>query len=210
MKSRVERLVEQGEGVSLDFKQCITSAAKIAKTMVSFANTEGGTLLIGVKDNGRICGVRSEDELHMLHMAADFYSKPVVPFQIETEEVNGKTVLLAHVPKGPDRPYSAKGEDDKFWVYVRVYDNSILASKTTVDFMRQERSGRSVKLKMGGLEEQILKFAAESGKITLKQICQKFNVGRRRTSRIIVDLMRLDLLRSHTFEKEEYFTPVGH
>jgi predicted HTH transcriptional regulator len=210
MKSRVERLIEQGEGVSLDFKQCITSAAKIAKTMVSFANTEGGTLLIGVKDNGRISGISSEDELHMLHMAADFYSRPVVPFETEIQEVQGKTVLLAHIPKGPDRPYAAKGEDEKFWVYVRVHDNSILASKTTVDFMREQRSGRSVKLKMGGLEEQILKFTAERGKITLNLVCKRFNIGRRRASRMLVDLMRLDLLRSHTFEKEEYFTLVGH
>ena len=59
MDSRIKRYLINGEGDMLDYKQEITSANKIAKTMVSFANHRGGTLLVGVRDNRTIAGIRT-------------------------------------------------------------------------------------------------------------------------------------------------------
>ena len=58
-------LIAQGEHVHQDFKFEISDARKIAKTLSAFANTEGGRLLIGVKDNGKIAGVRSDEEQYI-------------------------------------------------------------------------------------------------------------------------------------------------
>ena len=46
---------------------------KIAKTMAAFANDSGGTLLVGVKDNQKVCGVKGEEEAYMLDLAARFF-----------------------------------------------------------------------------------------------------------------------------------------
>lgn len=202
----IKSLIEKGEGVSLDFKQVINDPRKIAKSMVSFANTIGGTLLIGVRDNGSIAGVRSEDELHMLDLASAFHCKPEVKFTVEEHLVEGKLILKVHVPEGKEKPYYAHGEDDKWWVYLRVNDHCILASKTTVDFMRTQ--DKPLKLALGSLEREILKFIAQSEKPTLKDICAKFNLGKRRAGRIIVDLMRAQAVQSHTTEKVEFFSAV--
>ena len=51
---KIARLIEGGENSTLDFKQTVSNVHKIAKTMCSFANTKGGVLLIGVRDNGSI------------------------------------------------------------------------------------------------------------------------------------------------------------
>jgi predicted HTH transcriptional regulator len=48
----IKNLIAEGEGQELDFKYHVSSASKIARTLVAFANTDGGRLLIGVKDNG--------------------------------------------------------------------------------------------------------------------------------------------------------------
>ncbi len=62
-KHPVLRLIEQGEGLHLDFKFEVSDAPKIARSLVAFANTDSGTLLIGVKDNrktaGRFCPART-------------------------------------------------------------------------------------------------------------------------------------------------------
>lgn len=58
----IKRLILEGENVSLDFKKTISKAEKIAKTLVAFANNQGGRLLIGVADDGSIKGVKSEEE----------------------------------------------------------------------------------------------------------------------------------------------------
>jgi predicted HTH transcriptional regulator len=203
-KHPIKELIESGEGLQLDFKQIIQNPRKIAKSMVSFANTHGGDLLIGVRDNGTIAGVKSEDEIHMLELAASFHCKPEVPYSVKEIIVEGKIILKAHIPKGKDKPYYARGEDDKWWVYVRVNDKCILASKTSVDFMRSQ--DKATQLSLGKLEQGILKFIAENEKTTLPEICKKFNLGKRRTSRILVDLMKLQAIRSHTTEKAEFYT----
>ena len=70
MKSNyIQRLIEQGEHQQQDFKYKITDAPKLAKSVSAFANTDGGRLLIGVRDDGEVAGVRSEEEIFMMHAA---------------------------------------------------------------------------------------------------------------------------------------------
>ena len=66
MKRRhpIEELIAQGEHQQLDFKFEVSDSKKIARTLSAFANTDGGRLLIGVKDNGAIAGVRSDEEYY--------------------------------------------------------------------------------------------------------------------------------------------------
>lgn len=66
----IQQLVNEGEHIHQDFKFEISDAHKIAKSLSAFANTEGGRLLVGVKDNGKIAGIRSEEEIYMIEAAA--------------------------------------------------------------------------------------------------------------------------------------------
>ena len=67
------RLISEGEHQQQDFKYKITDAMKLARSVSAFANTDGGRLLIGVRDDGVISGVRSEEEIYMMHAAAYEY-----------------------------------------------------------------------------------------------------------------------------------------
>lgn len=208
MNLRIKKYIQEGEGLTLDFKQQLSSAVKIAKTMVSFANTRGGTLLIGVRDNRSISGIESEDEKYMLELAGSFYCRPEIVPQIQEHVVDGKVILEAVIAEGAMKPYHAKDENGKWWVYVRAADQSLLASKTTVDFLKRKYSHEGTFLQIGNLEKDILKYISEREKTTLREICKRFNLGRRRVSRILVDLMSLNVIRSHTFEKTEFYTAV--
>ncbi|WP_292288915.1 RNA-binding domain-containing protein [Marivita sp.] len=53
-KSYIQQLIREGEHQKQDFKFAVNDARKIARSLVAFANTDGGKLLIGVKDNGVI------------------------------------------------------------------------------------------------------------------------------------------------------------
>jgi len=208
MNPVLRKYLKDGEGTTLDFKQSVSSAAKIAKTMVSFANTKGGVLLMGVRDNKTLCGVRSEDEKYMLDMAAHFYCRPELEIEISEHEAEGKSLLEVKVPDGSNKPYYAKDEEGKWWVYVRVNDKSLLASKTTIDFLKRQKQNCESAVPMGHIERGILDFLSKNERITMLQICKLFNISRRRASRILVNLMSLDVIRSHTTEKTEYYTGV--
>ena len=91
----IHTLIAEGEHQQQDFKFEISDARKIAKTLSAFANTDGGRLLIGVKDNGRIAGVRSEEEKYMIEAAAQLYCIPEIDYTLQTYIVEGKQVLVS-------------------------------------------------------------------------------------------------------------------
>src|ERR1700712_501484 len=141
----IRKLIFEGEGVTLDFKKTITSCEKIARTMVSFANNKGGRLLIGVADDGTIKGVKSEDEeRYMITKAAHLYSRPALEPIFEEVYVDDKLVLIVDTPVSNLKPHYALAEDGKWWVYVRVKDKSILASKIVVDVLKRSSGDEGV------------------------------------------------------------------
>jgi len=198
--------IANGENEVLDFKKTISSASKIAKTLSAFANHKGGTLLIGVNDNKTISGVRTEEEKYMLEMAADFYLKPSIHLEIREWEFGGKTVLEAIIPEGNNKPYYAKDEEGKWWVHIRVNDQSLLASKVVVDVLKLNSGNQINIIKYSEREQTVLKTMDKNGRLTLKEICKMLNISRWRAQKMLVSLVSAGVVRSHTSEKEEFFT----
>jgi len=65
-------LIREGEHQQQDFKYRVSDACKLAKSVSAFANTDGGRPLIGLRDDGILSGVRSEEEIFMMHQDASF------------------------------------------------------------------------------------------------------------------------------------------
>ncbi|MBK0379463.1 AlbA family DNA-binding domain-containing protein [Mucilaginibacter segetis] len=203
----LKRQIFEGEGVSLDFKKTITSCEKIAKTMVSFANNVGGRLLIGVADDGSIKGVKSEDEERfMITKAAHFFTRPALEPKFEEIYYDDKLVLVVDIPESEDKPHYALAEDGKWWVYIRIKDKSVLASKIVVEVLKQSNSKDGVLIEYSSKEKALLEHLDKSERITVKQFCDLLNIGRRRAQRILVNLVLTGVIRVHTTEKEEFYT----
>jgi len=205
----IKRLIFEGEGVSLDFKKTISSCEKIARTMVSYANNKGGRLLIGVADDGTIKGVKSEDEeRYMITRAAHMFSKPALEPSFEEVYVDDKLVLIVNIPESPLKPHYALAEDGKWWVYVRVKDKSVLASKIVVDVLKRSSADTGVLIEYSANEKNLLEYLEKSNRITVKEFCELLKLTRKRAQRILVDLILSGVIRIHTSEKEEYYTAV--
>jgi predicted HTH transcriptional regulator len=203
----LRKLILEGEGVSLDFKKKITSFEKIARTMVAFANNAGGKLLVGVSDDGTISGVKSEEEeKYMLTQAAHLYCKPALEPKFEEISIEEKIVLVADIPKSEMKPHYALGEDKKWWVYIRVNDKSVLASKIVVDVLKRENEEQGVLLEYSSREKALLEYLNENERITSREYSDLLNLSRRNTQRILVSLVLSGVIRMHTTEKEEYYT----
>lgn len=207
MIMNIRKLILEGEGVSLDFKKKITSCEKIAKTMVSFANNKGGRLLIGVSDDGTISGVKSEEEeKYMITKAAHFFCKPALEPIFEEVYLDDKTVLVAEIRQSEMKPHYALGEDKKWWVYIRVKDKSVLASKIVIDVLKHENKEQGVLFEYSSNEKALLEYLNENERITSREYSHMLNLSRRRTQRILVNLVLSGVIKLHTTEKEEYYT----
>jgi predicted HTH transcriptional regulator len=203
----LRKLISEGEGVTLDFKKTITSCEKIAKTMVSFANNKGGRLLIGVADDGTIKGVKSEDEeRYMITKAAHFYARPALEPAFEEVYYDDKIVLVAEIEPSDTKPHYALGDDGKWWVYIRVKDKSVLASKIVVDVLKRSDQNEGVLIEYSSKEKALLEYLEAHERITVKEYCTLLNMSRRRAQRIMVNLVLSGVIRVHTTEKEEFYT----
>ena len=197
----------EGESVTLDFKKTITNFEKIARTMISFANNKGGRLLVGVSDDGTISGVKSEEEeKYMLTRAAHFYCKPALDPLFEEVYIDDKIVLVVEIKKSEMKPHYALGEDKKWWVYIRVKDKSILASKIVIDVLKRENNEHGVFLEYSSKEKALLEYLNENERITSHEYSNMLRLSRRRTHWILVNLVLSGVIRLHTTEKEEYYT----
>lgn len=203
----IKRLILEGEGAMLDFKNRITSQEKIAKTLVAFANNKGGKLLIGVADNGTIKGVKNEDEeKFMLVQAGHFFCRPAIEPSFEEVIVEDKLVLIAEIPESDAKPHYALGDDKKWWVYIRVQDKSVLASKVVVDVLRREHKGQGTFIEYSSKEKALLEYLETHERITVHEYSKLLNLSKRRAQRILVNLVLAGVIRVHTTEREEFYT----
>jgi predicted HTH transcriptional regulator len=205
--TNIKKLIFDGEGVTLDFKKTITSCEKIARTMVSFANNKGGRLLIGVADDGSIKGVKSEDEeRYMITRAAQMFAKPALEPVFEEVYVDDKLVLVVEIPESDTKPHYALAEDGKWWVYVRVKDKSVLASKIVVDVLKHSADKNGLLIEYSTKEKALLEYLAERERINVPEYCKLLKLSRRSAQRILVNMVLSGVIKVHTTEKEEYYT----
>lgn len=201
----LQRLILLGENDRVDFKQRVTQPEKIARTLVSFANTRGGVILIGVKDNGTISGIDPEEEKHTLQLAADFYCDPPVKVQYEEVEEDKRTVLKVIVAESTHKPHYAKVKDDDWRGYVRVKDTSVQTSKIVEKGLALEPP-QFEPLPLDRHENAVLTYLQDSPRITLKQYMKLANLSERRAYRTLVKLVIHGYLRLHDKEKEDFYT----
>ena len=203
----IRKLIFEGEGVSLDFKKTITSCEKIARTMVSFANNKGGRLLIGVADDGSIKGVKAEDEeRYMITRAAHLFAKPALEPIFEEVYFDDKLVLIVEIKASDDKPHYALAEDGKWWVYIRIKDKSVLASKIVVDVLKRSTKNDGVLIEYSAKEKALLEYLNTNPRINIKEYSELLKISRRGAQRIIVNLALSGVIKIHTTEKEEWYT----
>jgi predicted HTH transcriptional regulator len=203
----IKKLILEGEGTTLDFKKTITNTEKIAKSLVAFANNRGGQLLIGVADDGTIKGVKSEEEeKYMIIKSAHQYCRPAIEPEFEEVYVENKLVLVAKIPQSNTKPHYALDENKQWWVYFRVKDKSILASKIIIDVLKQQHLESGQLINYTSQEQKLLQFLHTEGRITLKQFSKLTRSSYKQAQKILVSFILADLIQPHTSEKEEYFT----
>lgn len=206
MSNYIQKLIKEGEHQMLDFKFEISDSKKIARTLVAFANTDGGRLLIGVKDNGNISGIRSEEEKYMIQTAAESFCQPEVDFEAKEWNVNGKTVLEVIVPKSKYHKHRAPDHNNSYKVYTRVKDQNILADGILLKIWKYQNNKQNIRVTFSDAEMFLLKYLNENEKITIKEFVQKAEINRREAERILVNFTVINMVKYEITEKEVYFT----
>ncbi len=194
MNVQLLKMIAEGEHQQQDFKYCINDSRKIAISLVAFANTDGGRLLLGIRDNGSIAGVSSEEEYYMAEAAAKLYSKPPVPFRFHVWKAEGKSVLEINIQKSEDRPHMAQENNGKWLAYIRVGDQNILAPKILLDVWRQQKNPQGVHIRFTEEEQRILSSMDSEEKIGLAQLAKRSKLSKWKLGKLVVKLIAVGVV----------------
>ena len=192
----IHSLIAEGEHQQQDFKFEISDARKIAKRLSAFANTEGGRLLIGVKDNGKIAGIRSDEEKYMMEAAAQLYCTPQVECRMQSYTVEGRTVLLVEIDESPRKPVYAKDEQGKPLAYLRIKDENILATPVHLRVWQQEGEERGELMEFTDKERLLLNLLGENESLSLNRYCRLSGTSRRSAEHLLAKLIRYGIVES--------------
>ena len=195
MSNYLSRLIEQGEHQQQDFKYCISDSKKIARSLVAFANTDGGRLLIGVKDNGNITGVRSEEEYYMVEAAARIYSKPMIDFTTRQHFVDGKTVLEVRIESSAQKPHYAVDENGKWWAYFRKDDENRLANNVMLEVWKNQNSLDGIMINYSDAEKILLDYLDRNEKISVSKYARIAHIPYKDAEQIIINFRVLGILK---------------
>lgn len=166
-KHYIQKLIEEGEHEHQDFKYQISDAKKIARSISAFANNSGGSLLVGVKDNGNIAGISSDEEIYMVEQAAQMYCKPPQEVACRVYRVEGKCVLKVDIAEADEKPVKAPDENGRWRTYYRKADENIEASAVHVKVLQHSTRKEDVALNFSDNERQLLQYLSSHGGITL-------------------------------------------
>ena len=186
-------MIREGEHQQQDFKYRVADACKLAKSVSAFANTDGGRLLIGVRDDGHLSGVRSEEEIYMMHQAAYKYCKPEASIKFDTYHVDGRNIVVATVPPSIKRPVCALDEENRLQAYIRINDENIVASPVHLALWRESQKPQGAMITYNDDIRRLLD--AIQSPMTLNQIVRMSRLPRHKVITLIARLIRFGTLR---------------
>jgi len=199
----IKLLIKQGEGLQLDFKFEISDAAKIARSLVAFANTKGGKLLVGVKDNGSIAGIRSEEEIYMIDNAAKRFCKPEINFTSREWNIEGKKILEVNIARSKNYPHKAPDHKGKYKAYYRHEDENLLVNGVQLKVWTKQNSLDNINITYGETEQELMKHLNthnDSDFITLQDVS---GLNKHNLENLLSDFILMDLIELHP-ENDSY------
>jgi len=136
--------IQKGESKTLELKSRLPQYDQIAKTMVAFANTSGGKLILGVDDQRQVVGIPEDDVFTLQDQITSLVfdrCQPTILPEIYTANLHGKLVLVVEVFRGNLLPYYLKAAGKNQGTYLRIGASNRKADfDHIVELERQKRN----------------------------------------------------------------------
>ncbi len=206
----LRKLVSEGEGTRLEFKRKASHPDKIVKEIIAFANTQGGTLLIGVSDDQTIPGVSYPDEeWHVIRKALKHYCRPGLFIESVFIPLSEKKyVVWLTIPKSEKRPHRFVVKEQPAECYIRFEDKSMKASAEMQEIIRRAKQKKDIQFTYGDEEQKLMHYLASNPTITVGQFQKLVHLNHFKASRKLVTLVLANVLKIAPTEKGDLYSRV--
>jgi ATP-dependent DNA helicase RecG len=154
----LSQLLAQGESEQVEFKSGVDKEPHIEEAACAFLNAQGGTIVVGVKDDGHLVGLPGvEEKVPEVQRRLLAAISPPAPLSVTVENMQGKKLIVIDVPQGLEKPYVCKGK-----IMVRRGTDVVPAGASEISYLIGQRAhteARWERLPALGVEEDDLDAA---------------------------------------------------
>lgn len=194
-KYYISSLIEEGEHVHQDFKFAVSDSHKIARSLSAFANNDGGRLLIGVKDNGVVAGVRNEEDIYVVEQAAQMHCVPAQEIRVTAFKAEGGlTVMRVEIDRSRRPPVMVRETDGSMKAYFRVRDENICVTPLIIRAWQKASEKDGILFNIDSAGRRLLDMASAPGGTLLEDFMFDAHVSRPAAEEIVVSLHSMGLL----------------
>ncbi|MFY0598200.1 MAG: ATP-binding protein [Cyclobacteriaceae bacterium] len=208
----VKRLVNGGESETVEFKRKVAHPEKIVKEAVAFANTKGGTLLVGVDDNQTIPGLKhAEEEDYLMQKALRELCRPKLTYETIIVKLNEKrSVLCYQIGASSNKPHYAfeKKQHRYGKAFIRVKDRSIQASREIRKILKFNNQPRDVQFSYGENEKLLFNYLKDHDHVTISQFQTISGLEYNPCSEILIKMVLANVLKIIPQESEDWYKAV--
>jgi predicted HTH transcriptional regulator len=181
------------------------------RELIAFANTDGGTLLVGIDDNGEVPGVHyPEEEALAIRQCLTSRCRPALRLQETIIPLSRKKfVVRFDVSPGERRPHYFKMGEGRRESFVRVNDQSVRASREMVEILRRSDHKKNIRFAFGDAEKKLMEYLEQHGSISLAQYRAVAGLNRFMASKKLILLVLAGVLRITPSEKGDVYSRIG-
>ncbi len=196
-------LIDEGEGRRLEFKQGLSTDAKIARTLCAFANTRGGVLVVGVGDRGKVWGVpRPQAIVEQLARAAEHSLDPPLAIEARIVALAATKLVYVAVEKSKRAPHAVIDANGEREFVVRIGSSNRRAEGATLAALesaaKNDRGLDPIEKKiLGWIDRRDRRGARANSDATAAGFAREHNLGVQRAKRSFIALERRGLLVGH-------------
>ena len=202
----LKKLISLGESSSLEFKRKASYPDKIVREMIAFANAQGGTLLVGISDDGQVAGLKHpEDESYVIQQSLQKCSPRLPVTETFIPVGDGRHVIQYHIAESNHKPHYFMGGERRE-AYIRVNDQSIKASREVREIARRSQLKKDIRFHYGEHEKILMHYLDINPAITLKEFMKVSGLKKFYASKKLVLLVLANVLTITPHEKGDLFS----
>ena len=173
----VKQLITRGQDVSLEFTSHIENQLTITRTIVAFANTNGGKVIVGINEKNKVVGVEPAEELKLFKELINNDCAPIVPFESKVIEEGRHLLLEIDVPKSSIK-HKAKGEEGEMQFYHRIKDTTLVGNRVIINLWKLQDDSTSKPIDLDDNLKAIFEFIEEHKPVTVSKIFRFFALNK--------------------------------
>ena len=187
-------MIQENENTPKHTFENTDNLIELAQHIVAFANSEGGTLIIGIKKNNKIIGITPQLEKQKIAEIINNYIAPTISYFFYEIQEGYKMVLHVKVLKSVNKTiYFINGSKKE--IYLTINQKTIKANNILEKFYKYRDLNEKISVILSNEESAILNLISISNQISLTQIFKKVKINRDTLEYNLVRLLYRDLIK---------------